>query len=193
MADAVIIACETLRDELEFALAGVGDAPQVVWIESGLHNVPGKLHARLQEALDSRRGLAKLKEIFAAQGGDPAVCDDVTLLPQPAVIRTVQVGRSGYVAEMDTTALGLAAQAMGAGRVQKTDALDYSVGFVLPVRIGDRVEPDTTLCTLYARSEKDADKAEAAIRAAISFSDVPVEAPPLCYAIVTKDGVERVK
>ena len=154
---------------------------------------PGEGRALLQAALDSRRGLAKLKEIFAAQGGDPAVCNDVTLLPQPAVIRTVQVGRSGYVAEMDTTALGLAAQAMGAGRVQKTDALDYSVGFVLPVRIGDRVQPDTTLCTLYARSEEDADKAEAAIRAAISFSDAPVEAPPLCYAIVTKNGVERVK
>jgi len=145
----------------------------------------------LREALDSRRGLAKLKEMIAAQGGNPAVCDDVTLLPQSAVKRTVPVGRTGYVAEMDTMALGLAAQAMGAGRVQKTDELDYSVGFVLHARIGDQVQPDTPLCTLYARSEEDADKAEAAIRAAITFSDTPVAVPPLCYAIVTKDGIQR--
>ena len=145
----------------------------------------------LREALDDRRGLAKLKEMIAAQGGNPAVCDDVTLLPQSAVKRTVPVGRTGYVAEMDTMALGLAAQAMGAGRVQKTDELDYSVGFVLHARIGDQVQPDTPLCTLYARSEEDADKAEAAIRAAITFSDTPVAVPPLCYAIVTKDGIQR--
>ena len=145
----------------------------------------------LREALDSRRGLAKLKEMIAAQGGNPAVCDDVTLLPQSAVKRTVPVGRTGYVAEMDTMALGLAAQAMGAGRVQKTDELDYSVGFVLHARIGDQVQPDTPLCTLYARSEEDTDKAEAAIRAAITFSDTPVAVPPLCYAIVTKDGIQR--
>jgi len=152
---------------------------------------PEEGRALLQEALDSRRGLSKLKEMIAAQDGDPAVCDDVMLLPQPAVVHTVLAGRTGYVAEMDTMALGLAAQAMGAGRVQKTDALDYSVGFVLPVRIGKQVQPDTPLCTLYARSEEDAAKAEAAIRAAITFSDEPVAAPPLCYAIVTKDGVER--
>lgn len=152
---------------------------------------PEEGRALLQEALDDRRGLAKLKEMIAAQGGNPAVCDDVTLLPQSAVKRAVAVGRTGYVAEMDTMALGLAAQAMGAGRVQKTDALDYSVGFVLHTRIGDQVQPDTPLCTLYARSEEDADKAESAIRAAITFSDAPVAVPPLCYAIVTKDGLER--
>ena len=33
--------------------------------------------------------------------------------------------------------------------------------------------------------------AEAAIRAAIRFSDIPVQAPPLWYAIITKDGVVR--
>ena len=145
----------------------------------------------LQRALDSGRGLQKFREMIAAQGGDPAVCDDVTLLPQPAVIRRVAAGRTGYVKDMDTMALGLTAQAMGAGRIRKTDALDYSVGFILPVRIGDRVEKDTELCTLYARNEEEAARAEASIRGAIAFSDAPVERPPLCYAVVTRDGVTR--
>ena len=158
---------------------------------AGRAATPAEGRALMQEALASGRGLSTLKAIIAAQGGDPAVCDDVTRLPQPAVIRPVAVGRSGYVAGMDAMALGLAAQAMGAGRVQKTDELDYSVGFVLPVRIGDRVEPDTPLCTLYARSDADADRAEAAIRAAVTIADAPVPAPPLCYAIVTAQGTER--
>ena len=145
----------------------------------------------LTEALESGRGLTKLKEMISAQRGDPACVDDVSLLPRSAVVREVKVGRSGYVAEMDTMALGLAAQAMGAGRMKKTDQLDYSVGFVLEVRIGDRVQPEDTLCVLHARNEEEADRAADAIRAAIAFSEEPVQAPPLWYAVITKDGVQR--
>lgn len=158
---------------------------------SGRAATPAEGRTLLEQALHTGAGLEKLKAMIAAQGGNPAVCDDVSLLPQPAVIRQVAANCTGYVARMDTTALGLAAQAMGAGRVQKTDVLDYAVGFVLPVRIGDRLQPDTPLCTLYARSQADADRAEQAIRAAITLSPAPVVPPPLCYAIVTKDGVEQ--
>ena len=145
----------------------------------------------LVNALDSGAGLAKLKAMITAQGGDASCVDNVMQLPQPALIREVKVGRDGYIAAMDTEALGYAAQAMGAGRVQKTDVIDYSVGYILPVRIGDKVTADATLCTLYARNEADAAKAEAAIRAAITIGDKPVERPPLWYAVVTADGVER--
>ena len=145
----------------------------------------------LVNALDSGAGLAKLKAMITAQGGDASCVDNVMQLPQPALILEVKVGRDGYIAAMDTEALGYAAQAMGAGRVQKTDTIDYSVGYILPVRIGDKVTADTTLCTLYARNEADAIKAEAAIRSAITIGDEPVERPPLWYAVVTADGVER--
>ena len=158
---------------------------------AGRAATPEEGRALLQEALDSGAGLNKFKEMIAAQGGDPRVCDDVTLLPQAKVVRKVTCNCTGYMAAMDTQALGLAAQAMGAGRAQKSDKLDYSVGFVLPVRIGDKVTPDTELCTLYARTEEDADKAEAAIRAALTFSETAVPPAPLCYAIITKDGVEK--
>ncbi len=147
--------------------------------------------AMLVDALESGAGLEKLRAMITAQGGNASCADDVMKLPQPALIREVKVGREGYITAMDTEALGYAAQAMGAGRVQKTDVIDYAVGYILPVRIGDRVTADTTLCTLYARNEADAAKAEAAIRAAITIGDAPVERPPLWYAVVTADGVER--
>ena len=147
--------------------------------------------AKLTDALESGRGLDKLREMIAAQGGDPSVCDDVLNLPQPALIRTITCSTTGYAASMDTTALGLAAQAMGAGRIRKTDEIDYSVGFIVHARIGDTITPDTPLATLYARSEEDAVKAEAAIRRAFVFSDTPVSQPKLCHAVITKDGVER--
>ena len=145
----------------------------------------------LLSALRTGSGLSRLKAMIEAQGGNADCVGDVNLLPQPALIKEVKVGREGYIAAMDTEALGYAAQAMGAGRVQKTDVIDYSVGYILPVRIGDHVTADTTLCTLYARNEADAVKAEAAIRAAITIGDEPVQRPPLWYAVVTAEGVER--
>ena len=157
---------------------------------AGAASSPEEGEQKLREALESGAGLRKLKEMIAAQGGDARVCDDLSLLPQAAVVREVACGQTGWVAAMDTTALGLAAQAMGAGRIRKTDPLDYSVGFVLPVRIGDHVWPHTPFCTLYARSEAEADAAEQAIRAAVRISSDPVERPPLWYAIVTKDGTK---
>ncbi len=155
---------------------------------AGAAKDPAEAEIQLRRALDSGAGLEKLRQMIGAQGGDPRVCDDLSRLPQPAVRRRVTVGRGGYVDAMDTTALGLAAQAMGAGRLRKTDALDYSVGFILPVRIGDRVERDTELCTLCARSEAEADAAERAIRAAITFSEEPPARPKLWEAVVTADG-----
>ena len=86
-------------------------------------------------------------------------------------------------------ALGTAAQAMGAGRLKVDDRLDYAVGFVLSVRIGDRVEAGTPLCVLHARSEADADRAEEAIRSAIFWRDTPCERGKKFYALVTADGV----
>ena len=143
----------------------------------------------LREALDSGRGLETLEKMIAAQGGDPRVCRDTGRLPQAPVVREARCGRAGWVRRMDTTALGLAAQAMGAGRMTKEDIIDPAVGYVLKVRIGDRVEAGRPLCDLYARCEADADRAEEAIRAAIEISDAPCEAAPVCLAWVDERGV----
>ena len=142
----------------------------------------------MREAIASGAGLAKLKQMISAQGGDPSVCDDVTRLPRAAVIRRVNCGKTGWVKRMDTTALGLASQAMGAGRKTMEDVLDYSVGFILQVRIGDRVGADTPLCELHARNDAEADLAEQAVRAAIEIGDEPCGRAKLFYAEVTAEG-----
>ena len=151
----------------------------------------GEAEARalLLDALRSGRGLEKLGEMIRAQGGDGAVCRDTRLLPQAPVIRSVTCGREGYVARMDTAALGHAAQAMGAGRMKKEDPIDPAVGFILKVRLGDRVEPETELCQLHARTEADADRAEQAIRSAIELTEAPCEKPAVILARVDQEGV----
>ena len=149
--------------------------------------------ALLQAALENGSGLEKLRQMIRAQGGDPAVCDDVSLLPKAPVIRTVLCGRDGYIQRMDTAALGTAAQKMGAGRLRKEDAIDPAVGYILKVRIGDRVSPETVLCELHAKTETDAEQAEQAIRAAITMSDIPCGKKEVFLAKVDGNGVHSMR
>ena len=103
--------------------------------------------ARMKRALESGAGLEKLKEMIAAQGGDAGVCDDVTRLPQAKYLVPVPAPHDGYIADMDTTAIGYCAQDLGAGRKQKTDEIDPAVGLVMDVRIGDFVKQGDALAT----------------------------------------------
>ena len=152
---------------------------------------PEEARILLEKALDSGAGLEKLKEMIRAQGGNPAVCDDVSLLPQAPVVKTIYCGTGGYVRAMDTAALGTAAQRMGAGRLRKEDSIDHSVGYVLKVRIGDLTTPDRPLAELHARTEAEAEEAERAIRAAISLSAEPCPRAKTFHALVTADGLTR--
>lgn len=145
--------------------------------------------AMLENALSSGAGLRKLAEMIAAQGGDPRVVEDLSLLPQAAVKRVMRAETAGYLSAMDTTALGMAAQRMGAGRAKKSDMLDYSVGYVLHVRLGDEVTEDTPLATLYARNEAEAEEAEKAIRKALTIAREKPAVPPLWDAVVTAEGI----
>lgn len=47
-----IVACETLKSELEAAMKKVGLQYPIHWLGSELHNVPQKLHEEMQRALD---------------------------------------------------------------------------------------------------------------------------------------------
>ena len=145
--------------------------------------------AMLENALSSGAGLRKLAEMIAAQGGDPRVVEDLSLLPQAAVKRVMRAETVGYLSAMDTTALGMAAQRMGAGRAKKSDMLDYSVGYVLHVRLGDEVTEDTPLATLYARNEAEAEEAEKAIRKVLTIAGEKPQTPKLWDAVVTAEGI----
>ncbi len=47
-----IICCKTISEELLAAMESTGCTFPVLWIESGLHNVPRKLHKVLQDTVD---------------------------------------------------------------------------------------------------------------------------------------------
>ena len=158
---------------------------------SGVEQNIEEAEAKLTKALENGAGLQKLAEMIAAQGGDPRVTEDLSLLPQAPVRRVATAARDGVVSEMDTMRLGYIAQGLGAGRRTKEDVIDPAVGFIMKARLGDRVRAGDPLAEIHARREEDADAAAEAIRGAIRIADQALPPQPLIYAVVS-DREEKI-
>ncbi len=134
----------------------------------------------VEAAIGDGRGLAKLEEIVAAQGGDPAAIRDPGRLPRAPRTWDVPAAAAGFVREIDAEAIGLAAVALGAGRARIEDRVDPAVGLLVHRRIGDRVEVGDPLCTVHEgdRSEP-RDRVSARLLPAFRLGDAPAAPPPL--------------
>jgi pyrimidine-nucleoside phosphorylase len=135
--------------------------------------------AALLEAIESGTALERFRSWVAAQGGDPRIADELSLLPSAACAREVRAGSAGWVTGFDAEAIGRAAMALGAGRERVEDTIDPGAGLVLGARVGDRVEVGGVLCTLYAGSEALLDVGEERFVQALRMGDERVAPQPL--------------
>ena len=131
-----------------------------------------------ERAIADGSALRKFREIVAAQGGDVAAIDDPTRLPTAAHTTPLGADRAGYIAAIDTRAVGIAAGHLGAGRATKDDVIDPAVGLEICVRLGDRVEGGQPLVRMH-HNERGLDAATGLLRAAYTIGDEVVRAGPL--------------
>jgi pyrimidine-nucleoside phosphorylase len=114
-----------------------------------------RARARLEEALSSGRALEVLARMVSAHGGDPAVIEDPSRLPQARHLVAVRAAKSGIVQSIDSRALAEVALALGAGRRRVEDTIDPAVGVELLKKRGDRVARGDEILLLHARTKKD--------------------------------------
>ena len=149
---------------------------------SGVAGDAGEGAARAALALADGTALERFGRFVEAQGGDPRIVDDPSLLPQAPVVHDVRAGRAATLAAVDAEAIGRAAAALGAGRRRKEHDIDLAVGIDLVVRIGDEVDDDTVVARVRAQDDDAARAAERAVLDALAWSDGAVEPPPLIHA-----------
>ena len=123
-------------------------------------------------------GLARLRAMVAAQGGDPRVCDDPRgVLPRAPVQVAVHAAGAGWVSAVPARAVGQLAAALGAGRRGKSDPVDPAAGIELAVAVGDRLETGDLLGVVHARTDEEASSAAAGLVRDIRLGPDPVAAP----------------
>ena len=99
---------------------------------------------QLQKTITTGAARERFAQMVAAQGGNL----DAPLQIAPA--SEVKATQSGYVAAIDAESLGQAVIALHGGRQQIGDALDYSTGFEMLVKLGEQVEAGQPVARVFA-------------------------------------------
>ena len=94
----------------------------------------------LKSVIKDGTALELFGALIEAQGGNPAIIHDTALLPTAKYKIEVQATESGYITSMGANDIGVAAMLLGAGRADKDDEIDLSVGIILKKKIGDSVQ-----------------------------------------------------
>jgi pyrimidine-nucleoside phosphorylase len=144
-----------------------------------------------EAALTDGAGLAAFMKMVDAQGGDVSVFDDMEAFHKPGATLIVDAWESGYVAEMDTTALGWAVQRTGAGREKAGEPVDAHAGILFHARRGARVERGEPFATIYATTDAMLLEPSELLRDAITISANPPEFVPLVSRIITRENAEN--
>ncbi len=154
----------------------------------GAAGTPAAARQRLEESISSGQALQKLAGVIEAQGGNPAVLEDPSVLPQAAEVEVFRAPRDGVVATVEPRRIGRAIIELGGGRRTIEDQVDPSVGFVIPAKPGDRVKAGEPLASVFARDEAGAALGLKALGEAIVIKNTG-KLTPLITHRVTADGV----
>lgn len=146
------------------------------------YNIPYvEAHEMVIEALKSGKAYDKFKEWISYQGGNCEWIDNTDLFPRASIVYEVKATQKGFISSMNTEAIGITSSTLGAGRITKSDVIDFSAGIIINKKTGDFVKEGEVLCTLYTNKPESIKPAEEAYLSALTFSDRLVKVPPLIY------------
>jgi pyrimidine-nucleoside phosphorylase len=179
-----------LRGEGPADLMEVTYALSVAMLQVGdVEQDPAAARQLLEATIHSGRAAEMFARIINAQGGNPAVVENPSLLPQASVQGVFEAPEDGVVRRVEPRSIGRGIAALGGGRFAMDDVLDPGVGFVITVKPGDRVERGQPVATVYAKNDGDREVGLKVLQSAITFGDQLPPVPLISHRI-TAMGVE---
>jgi len=142
-------------------------------VVTGIEADRAKARERCDEAVTSGRAAETFSAMVASLGGPDDFFEKYdSYLATAPVLRPVHA--NGYLAKVDTRAVGNAIIELGGGRRKVGAALDLSVGFSDVAPIGTLLDGNTPLAVVHAASDDDAALAK---RLLLDACEVREEAP----------------
>lgn len=139
-----------------------------------------ELKAICKERLSDGTALEYYDKLIIGQGGLVHSTGSPLYKEYPAQTLTLTAPYDGYVTKIKADMIGNASVELGAGRLTKTDILDFGAGISIHKKIGDKVSRGDTLCVIYKgrNAEIDEERLEKAAELAydaFEFSDTKPE------------------
>ena len=179
----VVEAVRVLRGEARGPLLDVSAMlGGVLLAEGGLVEDAEAGVAAIDAVVRSGAAAEQFGRMVAAQGGPLGFLDQPQrFLPEANVIREIRAEGPGVVQSIDGTALGRAVVALGGGRAVESDQINPGVGLSDVARLGAVLKRGDLLGVVHATRPQDADRAEAALRAAMVIGAGGGDLPPLVH------------
>ncbi len=153
-------------------------AAEIVLLAGAAPDAAAALRMVTAKLADGSAGERFAAMVRALGGPADLMSDPDRYLAQANVVSPVYHATAGFVASMDCYRIGMALVAMGAGRVNPDDTIDFAVGINRVAHMGDAVGPDAPLCMLHARTVSQWERAAAELRSAYRIAaERPAAAP----------------
>ncbi len=120
--------------------------------------------------LKSGKAFEKFVEIVKAQNGKTDFILHPEKYPKSKFREVIKSNSFGYLSEVNTYELGMAAIDLGAGRKTKDDKIDPKAGIIFNYKVGDTINKGAVLTELYSDSKLGIDNAKKRIASAIKIS-----------------------
>lgn len=134
---------------------------------------------KLRHAIASGQGARVFERMIEAQGGDPRVVENPSLLPETPAHVIVPAEHEGFVASIDPLELGLTAVAMGAGRTRADQPVDHAVGIEVLAPRGTKVNRGQSLARLHVRTHAAGEALLHRVQQAFRIAHAPEAPGPL--------------
>ena len=139
---------------------------------------------KVEAAIADGSGLAKLRAMVEAQGGDPTYIDHPEKFPLASRIVPIYAPRAGYIKRIDSLAIGISAMKLGAGREKMTDTIDMSAGIMLTKKVGDAVEANEIVAYCHTNKEN-VDDVFGEVQQAFEITSEKVAYPPIIHEVIS--------
>jgi thymidine phosphorylase len=151
-------------------------------INTNLATDENDAHIKIDNVL--RTGLAAevFDRMIAALGGPKNFIEAPWESMQKAnVILEVKATQNGYIAQMDTRAVGMSVVGLGGGRTAPTQQVDHTVGFDRILPLGVQVNRGEVIARVHAKNEDSANRAIEQFNNALSYAEESPKLPPVIY------------
>jgi pyrimidine-nucleoside phosphorylase len=139
--------------------------------------------ARIKKALCDGSALERFRRCVALQGGDLPASGAPSRVASESI--AIDSPRRGFVAAIDTEAVGRASVLLGAGRARKEDAIDASAWIHVLRKLGEPVDAGQTLARFSTPSAPEvAKEVERRLAAAWTIADQAPPARPLVLEVI---------
>jgi pyrimidine-nucleoside phosphorylase len=137
-----------------------------------------------QSLINNGKAFEKFCEMVKAQNGKVSYIENLDKYPKSKVIEKVYSNKSGYIKEINTFRLGMAALDLGAGRMKKEDKIEPKAGIIFYPKIGDKINAGDLIAEIRCESEKNAKPVKQKLNNILEFSESKVSKPELIKKII---------